>query len=333
MFLANKETMKTKRILSFGILVLSLPIVITSCQYKDFDEYDGTVSAKVVVDYSHSDCDTIPSMSRVVFYPIQGQSNPSLFDIKDSAIVQLPTGMLQAFAYNNTSEINRTRGVIDVQASPIIYTDKADNRGIYQKDSIDYTDYYDYPDVTYTSWETATLSGNAQNASPDDNRIVLQMERITRQVNIEVRGIRNASFVKGVRMSLSGIQKEYSPVSSFAHTYVSIVADGKVDTNDPDKGNRSVFDDKVVIDTLHSSLNIFGFGQQRHILNVFLEGDNWHKILSFDVTDQLQSQSNGMTPILIIVNTDYDVKDDVPKDSRFDIHGSDWEDEEIPIIM
>lgn len=315
------------------VMLVIMSTIITACQYKEFDEYDGTLPVKVVVDYNRSGCERVPQITRVVFYPGDGQGNPFLYDIRDSSTVNLPIGMFQIFAYNNTSEINRTRGMSDMAASPVIYTDKADYRGIYQKDSIDYTDYYDYPDVTYTSWETATLSGNAQNASPDDNRIVLQMERITRQVNIEVRGIRNASFVKGVRMSLSGIQKEYSPVSSFAHTYVSIVADGKVDTNDPDKGNRSVFDDKVVIDTLHSSLNIFGFGQQRHILNVFLEGDNWHKILSFDVTDQLQSQSNGMTPILIIVNTDYDVKDDVPKDSRFDIHGSDWEDEEIPIIM
>ena len=94
-----------------------------------------------------------------------------------------------------------------------------------------------------------------------------------------------------------------------------------------------MFDNKTVIDTLRSSLNIYGIGQQQHILNVFLEGSNWHKILSFDVSDQLQKQSQGMSPIIVIVNTDFDVKDVVPKDSRFDIHVSDWEDKEIPIVM
>ena len=322
-----------KKIIYSGILGLSLATGITSCQYKDFDEYDGTVPAKIVVDYSNSGCESVPQMTRVVFYPVQGQSNPFQSDIRDSATVQLPTGMLQIFAYNNTSEINRSRGMSDMPASPVIYTGKADHRGIYQKDSLDNTEYYDYPDITYTSWQSASLSGNAQTARADDNRIVLPMQRITREVRIEVRGIRNASFVHGVRMSLSGIQKEYLPVAGYNHSYVSLVADGTVDTDDPDKDNRSVFDDKTVIDTLHSSMNIFGIGQQRHILSVFLEGSNWHKTLSFDVTDQLQSQSEGMSAVIVIVNTDFDVKDAVPKDSRFDIHASDWEDEEIPIMM
>lgn len=322
-----------KNILYSGFLGLAMTIGITSCQYKDFDEYDGTVPAKVVVDYSHSDCGSKPLINRVIFYPMQDQAKSFQNDIKDSSIVQLPTGLIQVFAFNNTSEINRTRGMADIAASPVIYTEKADYRGIYQKDDFDKTEYYDYPDTTYISWKSVTISGNAQVSSPDDNRIVLQMERVTRPVLIEVCGLRNASFVHGVRMSLSGIQKEYSPVRGYNHTYVNLVADGIVETDDPDKGNRSVFDNKTVIDTLRSSLNIYGIGQQQHILNVFLEGSNWHKILSFDVSDQLQKQSQGMSPIIVIVNTDFDVKDVVPKDSRFDIHVSDWEDKEIPIVM
>jgi hypothetical protein len=325
--------MRTKSIIYSSIIFLALATSMSSCQYKDFDEYDGMVPVKVIVDYSHSDCKVTPAMSRVVFYPTMGQGNPFMYDIRDSAIVNLPTGQLQAFAFNNTSEINRTRGMADMSASPVIYTDKADYRGIYPKDSLDNTIYFDYPDVTYTAWQTVSVSGNEQVTSADDNRIVLRMHRVTRQVNIEVRGIRNASFVNSLRMSLSGIQREYSPVSSYPHTYVSLVADGTVYTKDPDRDNRSVFDDKTVIDTLRSTMNIFGIGSQRHILNIFLIGSSWHKTLSFDVTDQVEQQAEGMAPVLIIVNTDHDVKDDVPANSQFDIHGSDWEDKDIPIYM
>lgn len=315
------------------VMLVIMSTIITACQYKEFDEYDGTLPVKVVVDYNRSGCERVPQITRVVFYPGDGQGNPFLYDIRDSSTVNLPIGMFQIFAYNNTSEINRTRGMSDMAASPVIYTDKADYRGIYQKDSLDNTEYYDYPDTTYTSWESASILGNVQIVSPDDNQIVLPMRRVTRKVFIEVRGIRNASFVHGVRMSLSGIQKEYSPVPGFNHSYVSLVADGTIETNDPDKGNRSVFDDKTVIDTLHSSMNIFGIGQQRHILNVFLEGGSWHKTLSFDVTDQLQGQSEGDASIFIIVHTDYNVKDNIPVGSGFDINFSDWENEDIPITM
>lgn len=321
-----------KRLIYSCILVLSTSLSLMSCQYKDFDGYDGTVPVKVVVDYGRSNCVTKPSISRVVFYPLDSQSNTFTYDIRDSSTVSLPTGMLRVFAFNNTSEINRTRGMSDIQASPVIYTDKADYRGIYRTDSLDNTEYYDYPDVTYASWQTASISGNAQTTRDNDNRIVLPMQRVTKDVTIEVRGIRNASFVNGVRMSLSGIQKEYSPIEGYNHSYVSVVADGRVLTNDPDKGNRSAFDNKTVIDTLQASMNVFGIGPQRHILNVFLEGSNWHKTLSFDVTDQLQQQSEGMS-VVLAVSIDYDVKSDVPKDNRFDIHVSDWDDKDILIQM
>lgn len=316
-----------------SIICLALASGIASCQYKDFNEYDGTIPVKVVVDYTNSGCASAPAISRVLFYPLEGQGSPFIFDIKDSAVVNLPTGMMQSFAYNNNSDINRTRGFQDVTASPVIYTDKADYRGIFQKDDLDKTLYYDYPDTTYTSWKTVGILGNEKISSADDNRIVLPMTRVTREVTIEVRGIRNASFLHGVRMSLSGINREYSPVEGFSHSNVSIVADGTIHTADPDKDNRSVFDGKTVIDTLRSTMNIYGVGQQGHILTAFLDGGNWHKVLSFDVTAQVQSQEQGLSPIHIIVETDYDTKDDVPVSGGFDVNFSDWDDKEVPVDM
>lgn len=325
--------MRMKSSIYSSIICVALATTMASCQYKDFDEYDGTVPVKVVVDYSNSGCQQVPAISRVLFYPLENQSNPFIYDIKDSAIVNLPTGLMQSLAYNNNSEINRTRGFRDATASPVIYTDRADYRGIFKKDSLDNTIYYDYPDVTYAAWQTEEVKGNEKVSSADDNRIFLAMKQVTRPVTIEVRGIRNASFLRSVRMSLSGIQKEYSPVEGYVHSNVSIVADGTIDTKDPDKGNRSVFDDKTVIDTLRSSMNIYGVGQEGHTLTAFLDGCNWHKVLSFDVTKQLQAQREGMAPIHVIVETTYNVKDDVPVEGGFNINFKDWDDTEVPVDM
>lgn len=315
------------------IICAAVAASMVSCQYKDFDEYDGTVPVKVVLDYKNSGCVTPPVVSRVYFYPVHNEAHPYYYDVKDSSVVNLPTGQMQAFAYNNNSEINRTRGFQDEKAHPVIFTEKADYRGIYRKDSLDHSEYYDYPDVTYTAWRSMEVFGNEVVTRPDDNRVELAMKVITRPVTIEVRGIKNASFLSSVRMSLSGMQQDYSPVEGFTHSYVNIVADGKIDTKDPDRGNRSVFDDKEVIDTLRSSLQVFGIGNQQHELNVFLNGGNWHKVLSFDVTEQLNKQLNTTNTIHVVVETDHNIKNDVPVQGGFDIKISDWDDITVPIDM
>lgn len=318
----------------FSIVVgTAIAFDMASCQYKDFDEYDSTVPVKVVVDYG--DCPTfdIPLVTRVLFYPLPDMDNPYICDIKDSAVVNLPTGLIQAFAYNNNSEINRTRGVLDAKVTPVIYTGKADSRGIYRKDSLDNTVYYDYPDVTYSTWATMKVTGNDKISKPDDNRVVLHMQKVTRPIAIEIQGIKNASFINSIRMSLSGIQQDYSPMEGFENSYVTIVADGEIDTKDQDKGKRSVFDGKTVIDTLYSSFNIFGTRPQKHILNVFLDGGNWHKVLSYDVTAQINSQTEKNDIIRVKVDTDHDIKEDVAVQGGFDIRFSDWDDNEVPIDM
>lgn len=322
-----------KHIYTHIICVAAVAASMMSCEYKDFDEYDGTVPVKVMLDYKNSGCSTPPAVSRVYFYPVQNSQNPYFFDIKDSMVVNLPIGLMQVFAYNNNSEINRTRGFQEENAHPVIFTDKADYRGIYKKDSLDLTAYFDYPDITYSAWQDMKVVGNGAVTKPDDNRLILSMKTITRPVVIEVRGIKNASFLRGVRMSLSGIQQDYSPVEGFTHSYVDIVADGKICTTDPDKGNRSVFDDTNIVDTLQASLNVFGVGKQKHELRVFLDGGNWHKVLSFDVTEQLNALITDEGPVHVIVETDHNVKDDIPVQGGFDVHVSDWEDVAIPVDM
>ena len=316
-----------------SIICVALATTMASCQYKDFDEYDGTVPVKVVVDYSHSGCKEVPAMSRVLFFQLGGQGSPYIYDIKDSAIINLPDGYMQAFAYNNNSLVNRFSYSGGTMFTPVMLTDKADSRGIFPVDEADNTIYFDYPDKTCTAWKLVAITGNEKTSDEGSNRIVLTMKDVTRPVTIEVRGIRNASFLQSVRMSLSGLHREYSPVEIYSHSDVSIVSDGKIITTDPDRGNRSVFDDKTVIDTLRSTMDVYGVGNGQSTLTVFLDGGNWHKVLTFDVTDQLQSQAAGTAPITIIVETTYNVKDDVPVEGGFDVGFNDWDDVQLPINM
>lgn len=297
--------------------VMAATLLLTaSCQYKDFDDYAGMMQVKVIADYSDAQADSIPAVTRSIFYPVSG-NNPYTYDLKDSAVVDLPDGTYSVFAYNNDSEINRTRAYSFQDGAPVIYTDKADYRGIFPVDSLDHTVYYDYPDVTYAYYGISTVNGVPDLTTPDDNRIVLKMKKVTREVKVTVIGMKNTKYISGLRMSVSGMQKDYSPVSGYNNTFVSVVADGSVDKDS----------------TLTSDFYVFGSDKTGHVLTVHIDGGNFHKVLQFDVTDQVNAQLPGSAPIVIRVTTDYDVKDDVPVKNGFDVDVDDWQDEPIPIDL
>lgn len=303
-----------KKRLFFISVILST--VLASCQYKDFDDYAGTVGVTIVADYSRSGCAVTPAVTRAIFYPTGGSSQPFVYDVYDSLSVDLPTVGFNVFAYNNDSEINRTRGYAYREGNPVIFTDTADRRGIFKTSDLDHTIYYDYPDVTYAYYGSATISGMPGTASSAANKVVLSMKKVTRDITLIVRGMRHTSYIKSLRVSVDGIQRDYCPSSSYLHTYVPIVADGS-----------------VTADSLVSRFHLFGVGYVGHTLTLHIDGGNFHKVLQFDVTDQVNDQRFGMRPITVVVTTDYDIKDDVPVNSAFDVGVDDWVEEDIPVDL
>lgn len=299
------------------ILGMSVLFLSASCQFKDFDEYAGSLEVPVIADYSHAGCSVMPDATRVIFYPQTGIGQPFIYDIRDSIFASLPNGSYTVFAYNNDSEINRTRSYAYREGSPILYTDKADGRGLFKKDSLDYTVYYDYPDSTYAYYGAATVSGVPETIDSVSNRIVLRMSKVTRLVDIRVKGIKNTDYIKSVRMSLDGLHLEYSPKKVYPNTDVCIAADGRLEQNTD----------------LTSKFAIFGASKSGHILGIHLFTGYHHKVLWCDVTNIVNNQLEGANPIKIEVRVNYDVKDDVPESKPFDVGVDDWEDITIPIDM
>lgn len=304
---------KTMKKHTFPIILLFMTVLF-SCQYKDFDEYAGTVPVTVVADNSKSGSDGIPAVTRCMFYSTDNTIEPFVCDLKDTATIELPSGTYTVFAYNNDSEINRTRAYKWTDGTPAIYTDKADYRGLFKTDSVDHTIYYDYPDKTYSWYGTATVSG-LPGTFP--GKVTLKMKRVTREVRVEITGIKHPEYIHGVRVSLDGVQREYTPGGTFAHVYVPVVADAEVQGTD----------------TVSSVFHVYGVGNMGHSLTVHLDGGTFHKVLQFDVTTRVNDQRFGMNPITVRVHTGYDVKDDVPVSGSFTVGVGDWEDEPADVDL
>lgn len=299
---------------SFAVCML---LVLASCQYKDFDDFAGTERVTVVADYSRSGVDSLPSVTRCIFYPLQGSPEPFVCDLMDTTYTDLPEGSYRVFAYNNDSEINRMRAYKYLDGSPVIFTDKADYRGIYKADSIDHTVYYDYPDSTYSYYGTTEVVDVSGYHRRDANTVKLSMGRVTRDIVITVTGMRHSEYVTGVRFGLDGIKREYSPNKEYTSSYVAVIADGAVCGGD----------------TLRTSFPVFGVGYSGHILTVHIEGNGFHKVLRFDVSTAVNDQRFGNGTIRINVKTDYDAGDDAPQSNTFKVDVKDWSDEEIPVDL
>lgn len=304
--------MKRKKI-AFNTLIAAL--LLSSCQYKDFDDYAGTLPVKVVADYHEAGNNYMPAITRSVFYPFSGSAEPFFCDLVDSSYVDLPTGRYMVFAYNNDSEINRTRTYKFTLGNPVIYTEKADNRNIYQADSMDHTVYYDYPDSTYAYYGITDVSGLPEDPDPGRNRVNLKMEKVTRGVYFTIKGMKNTEYIKSFRISLDGVEHEYSPSESFVCSPVAVVADGSIDGQGVLKGHFSVF----------------GIQYTGHIVRIHLNLGSNHKVLLFDVTEQVNKQIATPGDMKIEITTDYNVKKDIPDADPFAVSVGDWENINIPI--
>lgn len=323
--------MKTK-IYRYSLLAAALAMTfwLSSCHYKDFDDYEGLLKVKVVIDYSVIDTvSSKPKMMKVVFYPTDKTFAPVSYNIKDSAYVDLPVASYRVFTYNDDSGINRISGIDDITAAPTIYTDPANPRDILRRDSLDDTTYYDWPDRTFTDYRLASVNGDIYTTTPDDNRIVLYPTEVTRRIEVTVDGVRNTKYISSVRLSLDGIQLSYSPLVLLEDTrantiqrqkYESLVADAGIDA---ESGK------------ICSAFYAYGFSAGKHYLQLFIKGQGFNKLLRFDVTDQVLSQLETDGTMKIHVNTDYDAYDDYPVDvsGGIGVGVDDWPSEDIPINL
>lgn len=307
-----------------NLMFMTLPflaMILTSCGYKDFNEYEGLLKTKVIIDYSRMDTvSNKPEQMKVVFYSTDMDYTYVCF-IKDSAVVEIPVGNYKVFTFNDNSELNRfsvSFGDHSLNEILMIYTDEADSRGILHKDSLDKTVYYDYPDRTFADSKPFTVKGDIYTTKIDDNRLVLYPEEKTRRVEVIADGIKNQKYIKGVRMTIDSVQREYIPeLWQYPNQYVPLVFDASMLAEQ---------------ERLEGSMNIFGITNGHHYLQIFIQGNGFNRILRFDVTEQVKNQFNSKETMKIYVNANYDAFDDYPIDvsGGINIGVEDWYNEDIP---
>lgn len=292
-------------------------LTLVSCHYKEFDDYDGSMKVKVVMDYSGIDSvASRPSGMKVVFYS-DGMSFSQVCYVRDSAIVDIPAGNYNVVTYNEDSEINRYGLMEEYGNAPVIYTDEAGKYGLFHRDSLDTAVYYDFPDRLFSDTKQFSLNGTPCLSDYEEKRIVLSPRERTRRVEVAVDGIKNQKYITSLRMSLDGIQRRYvPPFWQVPESYVPIAFESVMDGG----GGR-----------ITGSLNVFGFDSGKHYLQLFVEGSGYRRLLRFDVTEQVLRQLPAKGTVRIYVNTDYDAFDDYPVDINGGIKPGveDWTDEEI----
>ncbi len=298
--------------LTFTVMLSAVIIsgTLSSCQYKDFDDYDGTVSTMVVMDWSGLGRSSVkPEVMKVVFYPINGSMHPFPVNVKDSAMVYLPLGQYRIFAYNDDSSILRISGTDSSFGTPVVYTDKADNRGLPGNIGT----FYDYPNVTYATYTGAAVMNFT------DNRIILKPEVVTRDVEVIVDSVLNQKDISSVRMSLDGVSNTYTPLTA-PKNFVTMVSDAGLSPSE----NR-----------ITSSFHVYGLDRSVHTLQLFITGNGFKRILSFDVTGLVNDQIGSGGKVIIHVTAGYDAEKDVPVDatSGIGVGVDDWPSEDIPLNL
>ena len=264
----------------------------------------------VVMDWSGLGRSSVkPEVMKVVFYPINGSMHPFPVNVKDSAMVYLPLGQYRIFAYNDDSSILRISGTDSSFGTPVVYTDKADNRGLPGNIGT----FYDYPNVTYATYTGAAVMNFT------DNRIILKPEVVTRDVEVIVDSVLNQKDISSVRMSLDGVSNTYTPLTA-PKNFVTMVSDAGLSPSE----NR-----------ITSSFHVYGLDRSVHTLQLFITGNGFKRILSFDVTGLVNDQIGSGGKVIIHVTAGYDAEKDVPVDatSGIGVGVDDWPSEDIPLNL
>ena len=276
--------------LTFTVMLSAVIIsgTLSSCQYKDFDDYLPNILGAM------TDND-------LLMITADHGCDPTYSD--------LPLGQYRIFAYNDDSSILRISGTDSSFGTPVVYTDKADNRGLPGNIGT----FYDYPNVTYATYTGAAVMNFT------DNRIILKPEVVTRDVEVIVDSVLNQKDISSVRMSLDGVSNTYTPLTA-PKNFVTMVSDAGLSPSE----NR-----------ITSSFHVYGLDRSVHTLQLFITGNGFKRILSFDVTGLVNDQIGSGGKVIIHVTAGYDAEKDVPVDatSGIGVGVDDWPSEDIPLNL
>lgn len=283
--------------------------LLSSCYYKDFGTYHGTVPVKFVFDYDS--IDFRPQMMRLVVYPLDGQfTEPMVRDFRDTLTVNLPAGHYRVAAFNDDSGILRYSDYDTMDGKVTISSGIADKNKTLKLDTIPGATFYDYPDRVATVYEPSL-----DIAMPTDNTEAITVHLLpteaTSQVHVTISGMRHMNLLQQVELCLDSCYVAYYVSAQAAAPPIAFVVS-------PDA--RIAAEDNV----LTANFNIFGLPtDDGHTLRLILNGMGFSHILNFGLDGKIERRA-GSRDVWINLCTDFDIDKLVPKGSGFDVDVDEW---------
>lgn len=303
------------RITKYTMVVAAMTAILTSCHYKEFDEFAPKYKTRIIADYSLLGYDHQYTNMRTVLFPLTAEMDyPYQVDVHDTTIVSIPEGEYRVLAFSNDGlhETYNFDGYSPYSAS--ISVVHANNEGL--PDSL--KNVYDYPD-RICAFDSTGINVVKDDLRPDwsFNDIFLHPQEITRQVRIHLYGIQHPEKAEKIRFTLDNLPLSYrlayhEPSDSLCTMIV--------------KGSRDFSEHSL----FYGNMNVFGTGGDIHHVNALIEGPGFKIIMNFDVTEQIKRQANKQD-IVLELYTNHDLYDDIPSGFKVDVN--DWDDNEVIINM
>lgn len=311
----------------FFLCLLVMAFVFTSCDHKELCySHPHNTQVKIAFDWSKMADDDKPEGMRVAFYPVDGSSDPWMFDFpyeSNGGMVQVPANDYLVVTYN------------------------------YDTDGINWENANDFYMLTATTSQTVTQDGTTACTTPSnlccDNvtgialsdsvesavaYITLTPQRKVAHYSFEVNGITGRSNIYLLSASLSNMRSGLNVTSDDTYAtdteYVSSVSFDAARSGIQVIGSFNTFGPRVDNDGTSATANIFK-------LYITDKAGRQH-VLEKDVTSQVRdaSTSNGTLDRHLVIDVDFAVPRDSTKtngNGAFDVSTDDWQDINEDIIM
>lgn len=311
----------------FFLFLCVMAFAFTSCDHKELCySHPHYTKVNIVFDWSDMADDEKPEGMRVAFYPIDGSTEPWMFDFpygSNGGVVEVPANDYQVMTYN------------------------------YDTDGINWENANDFFTLTATTSQTVTLDGTSATLTPSDlcsdnvtgiilsdsiessmAYITLTPQRKVAHYTFEVNGITGRTNIYQLSASLSNMRSGLTLSGDETYEanaeYISSVSFDAARSGVQVIGSFNTFGPRLNNDGTSATANIFK-------LYIVDKAGRQH-ILEKDVTLQVRDNTTSLGTLdrHLVIDVDFSVPRDTTKtngDGVFDVSTDEWKDINEDIIM
>lgn len=310
-----------------AINILILTLFMSSCEYKDLDEFEYNTNS-VLVDFTWENVDSIPSSFRILFYPILTGSETFIpeirvFDVYNNhaELKNIYPGKYRITTYNTDTEHIKTAG-FNNRKSFEATTPPYFSVGTGETSSLDTLFYgqtiYDTPDyLIHANEEFFEVK-----AEEKRQLLTLHPDSMVVAVELRVKKFQGLNKVKEIRGTLSNVaKKRFIAYENLTKDTATVMFECKYSERDS---------------MVYSNFYLYGIQPHEvktaeHVLTLFFWLEDRNIYFKIPVTDVLANFERDDKKVTIDVS-DIDINlTDKGSVGAFDIEINDWENVNIDI--